>query len=228
MSRRHSSRIVRAVAAAVIAGTALAGCSVTVAGVPHAAPQTSAPVITPSAPRTTTPAPPRTSAPNTAAPEDPAMARWMADGWIPRPLLPVEDRSSGTSAWMFGPAEKTSLSSGSSYRAIGAPASVVNTFAVFPVPDGYRADAGKAATATANSTGGRVVDTRPVIVQGYRGLDVRIEFADQQGRPLVGLVRYVEMPRFLVGIESVGLSSDEQVLQEVQSVVAGKLTFSAI
>jgi hypothetical protein len=228
MSRRHRTRIVRAVAAAVVAGAALTGCSVAVTGTPHAAP---APV----APRTTTPAPiPAPTTPSLPSisglgEEADVVADWMADGWIPRPILPVTDPASGVTAWMFGTSERRDAAGGGTlYRAVGAPASIVSNLAVFPVPTGYEADADIAATNTATANNGRVVDSRPTSVGGYPALDVRIEFTDPQGRTIVDLIRYVETPEFLVGVESLGYSTDEDVLQQVQRIVADKVTFASV
>jgi hypothetical protein len=57
---------------------------------------------------------------------------------------------------------------------------------------------------------------------------VRIEFTDKQGRPVVELIRYVELPQHLVGIESIGVASDERVLRQVQDVLVDKLSFESV
>ncbi len=230
MSRRPNTtlgRIARATVAAVAAGAALAGCSVTVEGTPQAAP---APPST-AAPAPTRPVP---TQPNRASVSDlgdqaAVYAEWVANGWVPRPVLPVTDAGSGVSAWLFGTAQRhDGAGGGRLYYSLDAPASVVNQFSVFPVPAGYEPDAERAASAIATNRNGRVVSSRPVTVLGHRGLDVRIEFSDEQGRPGVELIRYVELPRHLVGIESLGLASDERALQQVQEIVAEKLSLTTI
>jgi hypothetical protein len=227
MSRHRNTtpgRIARA-AAAVAVGAALAGCSVTVEGTPQAAPASTA------APAPTRPVP---SQPNRASVSDlgdqtAVYAEWVANGWVPRPILPVTDPGSGVSAWLIGTAQRhEGANGGRLYYSIDAPASVVNQFSVFPVPAGYEPDAERAASAIAANRNGRLVGSRPVTVLGHRGLDVRIEFSDEQGRPGVALIRLVELPRHLVGIESVGLASDERPLQQVQEIVAGKLSLTTI
>jgi hypothetical protein len=226
MSRRHRTRIVRAVAAAVLAGAALTGCSVAVTGTPHAAPAPAAPRAPAPTPTPTTPSLPSISG---LGEEADVVADWMADGWIPRPILPVTDPASGVTAWQFGTSERRDAAGGGTlYRAVGAPAGIVGNLAVFPVPTGYEADAEIAATNTATANNGRVVSSRPTTVGGYPALDVRIEFTDPQGRTVVDLIRYVEMPEFLVGVESLGCSTDEEVLQQVQRIVADKLTFASV
>lgn len=228
MSRRQITRIVRAVVAAAVAGTALAGCTVTVDGLPQAAPQTAP--ATP-APRTTAPAPTR---PNPPALTDlggdaTVVAEWVADGWAPRPLVPVSEPGSGVSAWLFGTAARRDLGGGAVlYQSRDAPASVVNNFVVIPMAPGRPLDLEEAASINAEPYGGWVVGTRPVVVQGYPGLDARVEFIDPQGRPGVGLTRFVQLPRHLVAIESLGLSSDERVLQQVEQLLAGRLGFQVI
>jgi hypothetical protein len=156
-------------------------------------------------------------------------AEWVANGWVPRPILPVTDPGSGVSAWLFGTAQRhEGAGGGRLYYSLDGPASVVNQFSVFPVPSGYEPDAERAASAIATNRNGRVAGSRPVTVLGHRGLDVRIEFSDEQGRPALALIRFVELPRHLVGIESVGLASDERALQQVQEIVAGKLSLTTV
>jgi hypothetical protein len=229
MSRRQTTRIVRAVVAAAVVGAALAGCTVTVEGTPQAAPQIAPAPVSP-APRTTAPTPTRPNAPTTSdlSAEAGVFAEWVARGWVPRPILPVTDPESGASAWLFGTAQRQDMEAGRLYQSAGAPASIVNNFAVFPAPTGYEPDADRAAAAVARANNGRVVSSRPITVLGHRGLDVRIEFTDPQGRPVVDLARYVELPGHLVGIESLGLASDDRLLQQVQQIVADKLTLTAI
>jgi len=230
MSRRRNptmGRIARAAVAAVAAGAALAGCSVSVDGIPQAAPappSTAAP-----APTRPTPTQPNRAPLSDLGDQSAVYAEWVANGWNPRPILPVTDPGSGVSAWLFGTAQRHDLANdGRLYYSLDAPASIVNQFTVFPVPTGYEPDAEEAASATASNRGGRVVSTRPVTVLGYRGLDVRIEFPDEQGRPGVELIRYVELPRHLVGIESLGLAGDERVVQQVHEIVADKLSLTTI
>jgi hypothetical protein len=216
MSRCQSARIARAVLAATVAGVALAGCTTTVDGTPQAA---------------STPAPSSAGAPAPAQPtgssvrgEAAVYAEWAADGWIPQPILPVTDTDSGASAWLFGTAERIDATDeGMAYQSLDAPASVVNWFGSFPVPAGYVPDARQGAENTAATRNGRVVSAVPVTVSGRPGLDVRIESTDQQGRPLVDLIRYVELPRHLVGIESLGFASDERVLQQVHEIMVDRL-----
>ena len=230
MSRRQHTtlgRIARAVVAAVAAGAALAGCSVTVEGSPHAAP---APPST-AAPQPTRPAPTQPNRPTLDDLGDNATvyAEWVANGWVPRPIAPVTDPGSGASAWLFGTAQRHDVADGGRlYYSLDAPASIINQFSVFPAPAGHVPDAERAASATASARNGRVVGSRPVTVLGYPGLDVRIEFPDEQGRPGVELIRYVELPRHLVGIESMGLASDERALGQVQQIVADKLALTTI
>jgi hypothetical protein len=227
MSRRQSTRIARAVVAVTIAGAALAGCTVTVEGIPQAQPRTA-----------TAPAPPSTSAPALPTGSDRASdrdeeaavyAEWVSDGWVPTPILPVMDPDSRTSAWLFGAAERFDPADGGiSYQSVDAPASVVNWFGVFPIPAGYVPDAARGAESTARAKNGRVVSAQPVMVAGHPGLDVRIEFTDPQGRPGVDLIRYVELPRHLVGIESLGMASDERVLQQVHDILVKRLDLPTI
>jgi hypothetical protein len=227
---RRAALIARLVVAVSVAGAALAGCTVTVEGIPQAAPQAAPAPATP-APRTTAPTPTIPNLPTLSDLDGDAAvyAEWVADGWIPQPILPVSDPDSGVSAWLFGTAERSNAADGGSlYQSLDAPGSVVNNFAVFRVPAGYVPDAERAAENTASSNGGRVVSTRPVTVQGYLGLDVRIEFTDKQGRPIVELIRYVELPQHLVGIESIGVASDERVLRQVQDVLVDKLSFESV
>jgi hypothetical protein len=156
-------------------------------------------------------------------------AEWVSNGWKPSPLLPVTDPATGVRAWLFGSAERVDAGiPGTRYQSAGAPARVVNWFGVVPIPAGRALDAEQAAADTARSRGGRIVSAEPVTAYGYRGLDVRIEFIDRRGRPIVDLFRFLELPRHLVGIESVGLASDERVLHQVQEIVACKLTFTTV
>lgn len=227
---RRAVRLGRAVAAAVAVGAALAGCTVTVEGTPQALPHTAPqPVAPQSAPRNPAPAPalPRIGE---AGGQVAVYAEWVAEGWIPRPVLPVTDPDSGVSAWMFGTAEASpdAGAGGVTYRSLAAPASVVNWFGVFPVPVGYVADAEGGAQNSASAKNGRVVSMQPVTVSGHPGLDVRIEYQDERGRSLVDLIRYVELPQHLVGIESIGLSSDERVLQQVHAIMVDKLTIPTV
>jgi hypothetical protein len=53
---------------------------------------------------------------------------------------------------------------------------------------------------------------------------VRIEFRTAQGQDMVDLIRYVELPGHLAGIESVGLRSDERVLRQVHQIMVDGLT----
>ena len=226
LALRRAVRLGGAVAAAVVVGAALAGCTVTVEG--EAGPDPVAPVA-PLPPRTAPGAvPPAPALPTAGAPgsEVAVYAEWVADGWIPQPVLPVTDPDSGVSAWMFGTAERSpDLGDGGiAYQSPAAPASVLNWFGVFPVPAGYVADAEAGARNTASAKNGRVVSMQPVTVSGHPGLDVRIELLDERGRTVVDLIRYVELPQHLVGIESVGLSSDERVLQQVHAIMVDKLT----
>jgi hypothetical protein len=193
---------------------------VTVEGIPQAAP----------APPSAATAPTLDRAP-LADPDDRSRvyAEWVADGWVPRPILPVTDPGSGVRAWLFGPAQRHDLADGGAlYYSTGAPASVTNQFVLAPVPAGYEPDAEKGAALTARDRGGRVVSTRPVTVLGHRGLDVRIEFRDERGRSALELIRYVELPRHLVAVESLGLASDERVVQQVQEIVADELALPSI
>jgi hypothetical protein len=222
-----AGRIARAVVATAVAGAALTGCTVTVEGVPHALPQT-APAP---APTTAPPVPTRPNLPTLSDLDGEAAvyAEWVTNGWVPRPILPVTDPDSGTKAWLFGTAERIDpVGGGIAYQSLEAPASVVNWFAVFPVPAGYAPDAEQGAANTASSNNGRVVSTRPVTVAGFPGLDVRIEFTDRQGRPIVDLIRYVELPQHLVGIESLGVASDERVLHQVHQIMVDKLTIPPV
>lgn len=226
---RRAARIAQVVVAAAVAGAALAGCTVTVEGVPQAQPRAAAPA--PPAPTTVAPVPARPNQPALSGLEEQAAvyAEWVADGWMPEPLLPVTDPYSGVSASLFGTAQRTeAVDGGVAFESLDAPASVVNWFAVFPVPDGYFADAGKAAEGTAASKNGRVVSSRPVTVAGYSGLDVRIEFTTDQGRPVVDLIRFVELPTNLVAVESAGLASDERVLEQVQQIMVDGLEFPTV
>jgi hypothetical protein len=225
MSRRRPNttpgRIARAVVAATVAGAALAGCTVTVEGTPQAQPRAAS---APAPPSTVAPTLPNLPTVSDLDGEAAVYAEWVSNGWTPQPILPATDPDSGASAWLFGTAERIDPADGGiAYQSIDAPASVVNWFGVFPVPAGYTADAERGAANTASSKNGRVVSRRPVTVQGHPGLDVRIEFTDQQGRPIVDLIRYVELPRHLLAIESVGVASDERVLQQVQEIMVDKL-----
>jgi hypothetical protein len=230
MSRRQRTtlgRIARALVAAVAAGAALAGCSVTVEGSPQAAP---APPSA-AAPGPTRPVPTQPNRPDLSdlGGQAAVYAEWIANGWVPRPILPVTDPASGVSASLFGTARRHDVADdGRLYYSLDAPASIINQFSVFPIPAGYEPDAERAASVTASNRNGRVVSSRPVTVLGYRGLDVRIEFPDEQGRPGIELIRYVELPRHLVGIESTGLASDERVLGQVQQIVADKLALTTV
>jgi hypothetical protein len=206
------ARVVRAAAATVAAGAALAGCTVTVDGWATAGP---APVTQPlPAPRA-----------GGSADETAFYAEWVAGGWEPQPVLPVSDPGSGASAWLFGtPEARPNRADGATaFQATGAPASVVTWFGVFPLPAGYVADAHQAALNTATTKNGRVVSTEPVTVSGHPGLDVRIEFRTAEGYDMVDLIRYVELPDHLAGIESIGVRGDERVLQQVQQVMVARL-----
>jgi hypothetical protein len=227
MSRRQSTRIARAVVAVTVAGAALAGCTVTVEGIPQAQPRA---VTAPAPPSTSAPALPTRSDRDSDRDKEAAVyAEWVSDGWVPTPILPVMDPDSRTSAWLFGAAERFDPPDGGiSYQSLDAPASVVNWFGVFPIPAGYVPDATRGAESTARAKNGRVVSARPVTVTGYPGLDVRIEFTDPQGRPGVDLIRYVELPRHLVGIESLGMASDERVLQQVHDILVKRLDLPTI
>ncbi len=230
MSRRRTTtlaRFARAAVAAVAAGVALAGCSVTVEGAPQAAP--APPSAAAPAPTRPVPTQPDRASLSDLGDQTAVYAEWVANGWVPRPILPVTDPGSGVSAWLFGTAHRhEGAGGGRLYYSLDGPASVVNQFSVFPVPSGYEPDAERAASAIATNRNGRVAGSRPVTVLGHRGLDVRIEFSDEQGRPALALIRFVELPRHLVGIESVGLASDERALQQVQEIVAGKLSLTTV
>ncbi|TQM35214.1 hypothetical protein [Pseudonocardia cypriaca] len=218
-------RIARAVAAAIVATATLGGCAVSVEGVPHAQSQ----AASPTPPSTATPSRPGVSSLSDLDRDAAVYAEWVSNGWKPSPLLSVTDPATGVRAWLFGPAERVDAGTpGIRYQSAGAPAHVVNWFGVVPIPAGRALDAEQAAADTARSRGGRIVSAEPVAAHGYRGLDVRIEFIDRRGRPIVDLFRFLELPRHLVGIESVGLASDERVLNQVQEIVAGKLTFTTV
>jgi hypothetical protein len=214
-------RIARAVAAALAVGAAVAGCTVAVDGRATAH-------VDPHAPGTALPVP-DLSVPT--APTGPiggaeVYAEWIASGWSPQPMLPVSEPDSGVSAWMFGTAERRpdDANGGVGFQSLVAPASVVSWFGVFPVPEGYVADALQGARGTATAKNGQVISSEPVAVRGHPGLDVRIEFRTAQGQDMVDLIRYVELPGHLAGIESVGLRSDERVLRQVHQIMVGGLT----
>jgi len=209
-------RVARAAAAAAAVGAALAGCTVTVDGAASALP-----VVEPAPPVAPTTAPSVVDGSEVAV-----YPEWVADGWVPRPVLPVTEPDSGVTAWMFGTAEQRpdTPDAGTAYQSLDAPASVVNWFAVFPIPEGYAPDAREGARNTTTTKNGQVISMDPVTVQGHPGLDVRIEFQTSHGQDMIDLIRYVELPGHLVGLESIGLRSDERVLQQVQQILADKLT----
>ena len=211
MPAASTARIARALVAATALAVTVAGCTVAVDGAPHAGPR-------PSAGSTATPSRPASSDSGSDV-----YAEWLADGWTPTPVLPVTEPDSGVTAWMFGAAERRPAEGGVAYQANGAPASVTNWFGVFPIPAGYAADAEQAAANTARSKNGRLVSAVPVTVAGHRGLDARIEIFDEQDRLIVDLIRYVELPQHLVGVESIALAGDERVLQQVHAIVVGEL-----
>jgi hypothetical protein len=69
-----------------------------------------------------------------------------------------------------------------------------------------------------------VVDSEPITMLGHPGLDVRMEFFDDLGRPCVALTRFVELPRHIAAVESLGLVTDERVVEQVQEIVADQLS----
>ncbi|MHA6624541.1 hypothetical protein ACU61A_03930 [Pseudonocardia sichuanensis] len=210
------TRFARAAAVVLSAGAALTGCTVAVDGWATARP---APVARP-VPVPDTPGPVGSDG------ETALYAEWVAGGWEPQPVLPVSDPDSGVSAWMFGtPAPRPDTPDGATaFQAIGAPASVVTWFGVFPVPEGYVADARQGALNTAATKNGRVTRIDAVTVAGHPGVDVRIEFRTAEGYDMIDLIRYVELPGHLAGIESIGVRGDERVLQQVQQVMVDKLS----
>jgi len=220
MSRRSTrtiGRIARTAAVALAAGVVLAGCSMSVEGVPHAAPAPTRPVsVAPSPAALVEPAEPG-DLPS-------AYLEWIADGWVPQPILPVIDPDSGVSAWLIGPAEPQEIEGGGTlYTSYGAPASVVHQLAVVPEAPGD-ADAERTAAILASERGGWVVDSEPITMLGHPGLDVRMEFFDDLGRPCVALTRFVELPRHIAAVESLGLVTDERVVEQVQEIVADQLS----
>jgi hypothetical protein len=210
------TRFARAAAVALSAGAALAGCTVTVDGWATAVEQ---PVPVPEA-----------AVAGGSRSEAALYAEWVAGGWDPQPILPVDDPGSGVSAWMFGtPRPRPGTPDGTTaFQAMGAPASVATWFGVFPVPDGYVADARQGALNTATTKNGRVISAEPVTVAGHPALDVRIEFRTAEGYDMVDLIRYVELPGHLAGIESIGVRGDERVLQQVQQVMVDRLAVPAV
>ena len=60
---------------------------------------------------------------------------------------------------------------------------------------------------------------------GHAGVDVRLEMAAEDGRPAVNLLRIMEVPGYLVVTESLGYSTDDRVIQQVQAVIADTLQF---
>jgi hypothetical protein len=215
-------RWLQAATAAAALATLLSGCTIEVTG-------PGGPAVRPVTAPLNSPVD-ATATATAAATADPAdvYADWTARGWTPAPLLPVLDPASGASASLFGPAESSPLTdtlpdgaplSGTQYKAMAAPGSVVTWFGVYAVPAGYTPDAEQAASATAASKNARIVDMQPVTVDGHPGVDVRLAASGTNGEPAVDLLRFVEIPGFLVTVESVGYQRDDEVIQQVQAII---------
>jgi hypothetical protein len=223
---RSARKSVRLLPAAVLA-LLLTGCTVEFTGWVTPADE---PTATTSATATAAAAAPATTATDPTA----AYPEWVAAGWTPAPLVPVTDDTSKTGAMMFGPvvalpstdtASEGTLLPVVKYRSLAAPASVTTWFGVHRMPAGQQSDARVAATATAELKNARLVSVQDVTVAGHAGVDVRLEMAAEDGRPAVNLLRIMEVPGYLVVTESLGYSTDDRVIQQVQAVIADTLQF---
>lgn len=221
------TRTARAVVAAAALTATLPGCAVEIAG--SAAPwQGPPPAVFP------VDAPPPTPAPTAVNSIDPAVyAEWIAAGWTPTTLQRVQDPDTLTSVQMFGPPRSTPTTgangvSGVSFEALGAPASAGSAFTVVGFPAGYTPDAEATVRATTGRLDWRVAAQDPVTVSGRPGLDVRFEGVDQNGRPIVNLTRYLELPEHLLVIETGGLATDERVIGQVHEIVVSTLQLPGV
>jgi hypothetical protein len=228
--RRPAARITRAatlVAAAVAVGAALTGCTVAVDGTPHPDPQPvalSAPQPTyDRAPRSTgSPLPPGLG--EDLGPHAEVLRRWMADGWLPMPLLRQTDPATGVSAAMFGPVRSERSDSGSAYfTATGAPARILTTFGVVSSRPGDRIDGREAAERTAAKFGGRLVDHGPIFVDGRFGDDSTIDVRSPSGAELRQLIRRIELPGHVILIQAIGDRSETAKLEQIRDIVTSTI-----
>jgi hypothetical protein len=239
-TRTPLTRAARAVVVAAALTATLPGCAVEVAGTGapwHGAPRAVFPVEAP--PPTTAPTAPR-RAPRFTAPSalvnsiNPAVyAEWIASGWTPTSLQPAQDPDTLTSVEMFGPSLSAPTSgangvSGVSFESAGAPASAGSAFTVVRFSTGYAPDAEATVTNTARRLDWRVAAQRQVSVSGHPGLDVRFEGVDRNGRPIVNLSRYVELPQHLLVIETGGLATDARIIGQVQEIIVPTLRLPGV
>jgi hypothetical protein len=234
------TRATTVAAAALAVGAALTGCSVAVDGTPHAEPRP----VAQSTPQTSQRAtfPPRSDGyrtPRSPTPASPlprgfgedliphaaVLRTWMDDGWLPMPLLRQTDPDSGASAAMFGPAQTTSTDEGVPYFAAeGAPAGILTTFGAVASPSGNRLDGEETARRTAASFGGRLISNERLVVDGRAVVDSVIEVRSPNGNEMRQLIRRIDLPDHIVLIQSMGLRSDAQTVQEVQDIVTSTFT----
>ena len=242
-TRTLLTRAARAVVVAAALTATLPGCAVEVAGTGapwQGAPPAVFPVEAP--PPTTAPTAPASPgrAPRLTAPSgpvnsiDPAVyAEWIASGWTPTSLQPAQDPDTLTSVQMFGPSLSAPTSgangvSGVSFESAGAPASAGSAFTVVRFSTGYAPDAEATVTNTARRRDWRVAAQHRVSVSGHPGLDVRFERVDRNGRPIVNLSRYVELPQHLLVIETGGLAIDARIIGQVQEIVVPTLRLPGV